>query len=668
MKKSLIAMGLMLAASALAGCSKEGVTDAAPEMPKQIVELRAAYAPYADATRTTLDHETGAVAWAEGDELAVWVTEAGSTGSWNKSLFTVTDTEAGIFKGEVSLEEGKSYDWYVGTNNYYLNAPDGSNGSFQLGNQTTESFLDNVAAADLLYGVAENVPAGTMPEVTLKHAGTLMKFTVVNGETEDVTPTSIEFSAPEDTYIGGRILPDFKTGEYTFDDTNKWNTSTLNVKNGEAIGSGSSLEYCMVMLPFTLDQGDEFTITITTDKGVCTQKRTMESPLTFEAGTMNTATIKLTIEEEPVSDVHVATLTYDEVAGEDFSYNKSAFYNNESGSWEIRAFKQGYMQINEDKGYIKLPQFGQGIAAVKLTTNSTKEGRALLLNETNSTSGAIATAVATGENTTSFLIDVAAAGSDYRTGYLKSSGGAVQILDITVYVGATLLAEDINVEAAGATDATCTYKTLLFADSDDTQVTCDGTIVTSASIDTDSKTITYSVSANSNPESRKGAITLTSAANDATTTITVIQSGYSASYYEKVTSQLEDWSGKYLILGHNSTNAFTGKLDGSWGGAATVTVTDDRIGATTDMETYVCTIIKTGDKYLIQVADGQYIANVTGKGFAIGATGAEHSIEYSEEGVSLTLANGYSMRCNTGKFRYYTSTTGTSVDLYRLSD
>lgn len=298
MKKYLIAMGLMLAASTLTGCSKDGATDAAPDMPKQTVELRAPYAPYADQTRTTLDPTTGKVSWATGDKLAVWVAETGTTPSaWTKSEFTVSDTKQGIFQGQVSLEEGKSYDWYVGTSNYFLNAPDGSDGSFQLGNQTTESYMDNVAAADLLYGVAENVPAGTMPEVTLKHAGTLMKIIIKNGETNDIMPTSIEFSAPNDTYIGGRILPNFKTGTYTFDNAQSWNTSTLTVKNSEAIGTGESYEYCMVMLPFELQSGDEFGITVNTNKGTSVQTRTMESDIEFAAGTMNTATFHFTLPE-----------------------------------------------------------------------------------------------------------------------------------------------------------------------------------------------------------------------------------------------------------------------------------------------------------------------------------------------------------------------------------
>ena len=87
------------------------------------------------------------------------------------------------------------------------------------------------------------------------------------------------------------------------------------------------------------------------------------------------------------------------------------------------------------------------------------------------------------------------------------------------------------------------------------------------------------------------------------------------------------------------------------------------------MEPYVCTLIKSGEGYLIQVADGNYIASVSSKTFAIGPEGGIHTITFDpENGISLTLANKYAMRCNTGKFRYYTSTTGTAVDLYRLTD
>lgn len=290
-------MGLMLLASAFTGCSQDNTTTLSDGQ-KKTVTLQAAYVPFADETRTSFDAATGKVAWAAGDQLTVFIAEAGTEPTqWENLKFTVSDPEQGIFQGEAELDPAKSYDWYVmSPYNFYTKNPLGTDGSFQLGNQTLkEGVADNLSAADCMYGVALNVKGDAMPNVSLKHLGTLMKFTIVNTEDVDVVPSRIEFEAPSGTYLGGRALINFKTGEYTLD--SKWNSTTLTINNGEAIGAGSSLDYYMVMLPFALESNDEFTISITTDKGICTQTRTMTEALSFESGLMNTATVNFTLPE-----------------------------------------------------------------------------------------------------------------------------------------------------------------------------------------------------------------------------------------------------------------------------------------------------------------------------------------------------------------------------------
>lgn len=290
-------MGLMLLATAFTGCSQDN-TATLTDGQKKTVTLQAAYVPFADETRTSFDAVTGKVAWAAGDQLTVFIAEAGTEPTlWENLKFTVSDPEQGIFQGEAELDPAKSYDWYVmSPYNFYTNNPLGTNGSFQLGNQTlNEGVAGNLSAADCMYGVALNVKGDAMPNISLKHLGTLMKFTIVNTEDIDITPSRIEFEAPNGTYLGGRALINFKTGEYTLD--TKWNTTALTINNGEAIGAGNSLDYYMVMLPFALQSNDEFTITITTDKGICTQTRTMQEDLSFESGMMNTATVNFSLPE-----------------------------------------------------------------------------------------------------------------------------------------------------------------------------------------------------------------------------------------------------------------------------------------------------------------------------------------------------------------------------------
>lgn len=297
MKKSFIAMGLMLAASALTGCSKDDAT-IAPETQREFT-LEAAYTPISADTRTTLDPATGKVAWDAADNLSVFVAEAGTTPtSWTNTKFTVKDAAQGTFvSSTVSIDPAKTYDWYImSPYSQYVKNPVGASGTtFQIGNQTQDhaaptAHLTNV---DLMTGVVTNVAGDQKPVVTLAHRATLMKFTIVNKETEAITPATIEFEAPAGTTIGGQFAIDFATGALTA--STKWNTTKLTIKDAPAIEPNGSYDVYMMMPPFTLASGDTFTIKVmTSDNTASTQERTMAAEISFAAGKMNSATINFT--------------------------------------------------------------------------------------------------------------------------------------------------------------------------------------------------------------------------------------------------------------------------------------------------------------------------------------------------------------------------------------
>ncbi len=680
MKKiQYLMMCVAAAAAALTGCSKEEATQDPALTGKEVV--MSVTASGAD-TRTQID-ENNKISWqAEGEALYIG---------------EMIDGQAPVFR-------------YTNDQDYKL-AGDGS-ASF------TVSFTENTSGSDYQYVAvypksalitdnyanyekvkvtlpAEQTPTATSydPEADLMIAqliaqpaqaselkfafgrvSALAKMTITNlnlAEGEQVAKVTFQAT---DKKLAGRSYLNLATGEIV--ELGYYGASDLLTLDYTAVEglNPASFPVWFACLPCELAAGETFTVTILSDQNKSYTKQvtlTDAQTLSFISGDVASFTVDMTGiegEGEEASTARIATLTYAEVADLTCSYDKSAYYTNASGTWEIRAYKQGNLQLNGSKGYIKLPLFAQNISLIEVTTNSTTATRSLMFNTENATSNPIAQAEE-GSGATSFLINVANEAGNYTTGYLKSSG-TLQITGITVYTGSVLLADNIaGVAAAGVSDATSTYEPLAFTESDDTKATCDGTIVTAASVDTDSKTITYSVAANKTADAREGWITLTSAANGTTTTITVSQLAQVSSYYQLVETDLTDWSGKYLIVGHGSTNCFMGVLDGTWGGSANVTITDKQIGASSDVEPYVCTLIKSGEGYLIQVADGNYIASVSSKTFAIGPEGGIHTITFDpENGISLTLANKYAMRCNTGKFRYYTSTTGTAVDLYRLTD
>lgn len=297
MKKSLIAMGLMLAASALTNCSKDE-TAAAPDTQREFI-IEAAYTPITTDTRTTLDPATGKVAWDAEDDLSVFVVEAGTTpAAWVNNKFTVKDAAQGTFvSSTVSIDPAKTYDWYImSPYSSYVNNPVGAAGStFQIGNQTQDNAAPtaHLTNVDIMTGVITNLAGDQKPVVTLAHRATLMKFTIVNKETEAITPVSVEFEASAGTTIGGQFTIDFASGALTA--STQWNATKLTIKDAPAIEPNGSYDVYMMMPSFTLASGSVFTIKVTTaDNATSTQERTMANAITFEAGKMNTATINFT--------------------------------------------------------------------------------------------------------------------------------------------------------------------------------------------------------------------------------------------------------------------------------------------------------------------------------------------------------------------------------------
>lgn len=175
-------------------------------------------------------------------------------------------------------------------------------------------------------------------------------------------------------------------------------------------------------------------------------------------------------------------------------------------------------------------------------------------------------------------------------------------------------------------------------------------------------------------EAELGTITFTRIGNDIPLVVPVKQlpKGAVNKQYNKVTEDLADWSGEYLIVAHNLNNCFTGSVASNWGAVEDVTIENNQILSTATTDGYACTIVSSGSGYTIQLPDGKFIAkSATGK-FATGATGEVHSIIFdAEKGITLKQSNKAVLRCNTtssNRFRYYTSNTGILVDLYKLSN
>ena len=272
---------------------------------------------YDEMSRTVLNPDWS-LSWTSGDNLTVFNAEAGSaTCSDNCRFFISGEPSEGKFTKDAAesskmLVGGKTaYDWYVV---YpwlqYASAPGGTKGYTvaQTLQQVGYGNSSHIAAYELMAGKAEGVADGTAPVLALKHLCTLMKFTVVNKTGGSASISSLTIDASEGSnYVTGSFSMDWNN--MALDPTQMGSSKSylcqINVmKNAgtaeapslvamdETIENGASVDFYMVLAPFTIPAGKTVKITITGSAGILELSKTAESDLVFEAGKYNEATLE----------------------------------------------------------------------------------------------------------------------------------------------------------------------------------------------------------------------------------------------------------------------------------------------------------------------------------------------------------------------------------------
>lgn len=203
----------------------------------------------------------------------------------------------------------------------------------------------------------------------------------------------------------------------------------------------------------------------------------------------------------------------------------------------------------------------------------------------------------------------------------------VDVHDGPIELTPVILADDITgVAAAGATDATFTYE--VRNDNNYTaSVECDGTVVTAASVENATKTITYSVSENTDTANdRSGWITITLNDPESISLKVIVSQNKKivagTGKYVPVEANQEDWSGKYII-GYKASSGvriLTGANSGNYAnmsdaGDFNQYMDGDNIVSNVDTDIYACTFEKTVNGYSIHCADGYigYTSTATSK-------------------------------------------------------
>lgn len=525
MKKILSSVCIATVAMAFAGCSSEDATqDPAPEARKVTLSITADQA----GTRTVIGDDNK-ISWTENDAIEVleksdkgiaYAASTGCTLAEGKAGFTVTLPAnassdliyAAVYPASAFLSENYS---------------DLTKIKAILPATQTPTAASFDPAADLM--ISQAVRETTQPTekglvFSFGRVAALAKMTITGLDLADgETVRQVSFAAAE-RKLAGRCYLDLANGKVgALGYSNASERIVLDYSAVTGIDK-ASFPVWFACLPCDLGAGDAFTVVVTSDKNKTYTKNVTlaeAQTLSFTSGRLSTFAVDMTgiAGEETASGARVATLTYEEVGKLGMTYDTPVEYTNAGGTWTIAASKQNSMQINGSKGYIGLPEFTNDISLVRVTTHALSKEATLMLNTSNSTSDA---AVSQSQDAESTSFTLVAADAGLKTGYIKSNA-VVQITQIEVYTGAAIYLDDLAVSARETTDATTTYRAIAFTANDDTTVSAFDGCVSAASVDPDTKTLTYSVSANTTGAERKGTITLVAAANGAETTVDVSQ-------------------------------------------------------------------------------------------------------------------------------------------------
>ncbi len=316
-------------ALAAAGCSKAEPAKVEEQKEENGIVL---YAKDANLTKTVTDPNEFTVKWAEGDSLAVFTWKHGEAKpsdaqSWwvgNAVRFRVSDVENGKFNlitkyGSKDKEypqklddfrarynEGNSnLDWYIiyPGSMYSPSRPCMMITVFGKNMvQNGKDNMDHLSTLDVMFGKAENT---AKPDVRMRHLGTLMEFTVTNGNTENIEVKSITVNAGDEV-IGGEFRTELdgdpveikKDSEHINGGTKPLTSCELKVNN-VSLKPGESGKFYMILAPFTIAKGNSVSIAVLTDKGVCTINKTAEeNDIVFKAGEKSTANILVVNKED----------------------------------------------------------------------------------------------------------------------------------------------------------------------------------------------------------------------------------------------------------------------------------------------------------------------------------------------------------------------------------
>ena len=465
-------------------------------------------------TKTTLDVANGyKVDWEEGD-LVYMVTSDGTWGKpYNDDKYAATIAEFKYADGKFTSDATIAAAEYTFKGMYAAASQKpyhrGASSTHKLEATQTQDCANptaHIKANDALVGTfTATVPMEEMAKMNMSHLYTLMQVNVKNATGAAVEVTRFEMTAEGADLAGIFNVTAFDTPALT---TKQDATSTITVNlTGGSVEKDASLPVYFVMAPLS-DYAGDVTFKVTDSEGKTYTKTVKMNGISFEAGMYNTTpyTIKAAdvVEPEP-EGVKTATISFASTA-------QRTSYSTSQQVWE----NDGVVFIN-DKGSStnNVGNYSNPARFYKSSNISITAPGNITKVEFNSSTGEYLTNLQnslTGSSTNGNSVVMELDGSSNSVTYTLS-GGQARLNSLTVtYVLADPTAPSITagnvtgVSARGVEAAELTYEIANLEYSDLT-VTCDGTVVTSASKGEDG-VINYVVSVNSTTSARDGSITI----------------------------------------------------------------------------------------------------------------------------------------------------------------
>jgi hypothetical protein len=711
----------------LAGCAKEEITPKEPVA--QTVELSFSGAkPALDgATRTEITGTVGedaSVIWSQSgekirmaytvDDVFVNDPTAGKPKffvSEDDKVSVASDGSTATFaiSGDFSANpaEGK-YEFYTlypsvsctSADLYTLNP---KSISAKVGSIQTPSATSFDAKADVMLGKSketyEGLPTEAVPVMwkrMVSHGMVTLKNLDDNTSWETGEKVkSVTFTAPTATKVSGSTYMDIVAQTVTTT-TSAINSVTLSYGTGaDLAASDGSFVAWFCSLPFTVAQDEKFKVEVLTTRGTYTREITArEGGIQFKENTlctlgidMTSATFAATIAIAAGNYVvlgkngssyyamssQISTTSTKYSIAETFTYDgtsTSVTTDNEALVWAIAGDGEGGYTISNGGKYLWYNGSGNTANLKPESTTYTIDaeddgtynieseeedytGRQLRFNYNNGNIPRFAFYTST--NTTQpkvYLVPVSVApgmGVSTQVVDVAHAGGAATV-DVTGNVAWTAaVTEGSGYLTAGPTPASGTGAgtvTLTFAANTST---------------TASRQVKLTI-ATTNPEVATPSyeVIFTQAAAPAA----------GAPMYVKVTEDLSDWSGDYLIVYEATSIAMDGSAGnpGNKDAKISVDIVDNAIEASVANNASKFTIAAVSGGYSIQGASGKYIGrNAGGNGIDVSSsTVYVNTITFSGAPI-ITGAGGYILQYNTGGyFRYYASDKQKALALYKL--